>query len=39
MGQCCPGVLPVAFIGRGRELMRRVTAARGGGIDGWPFRP
>jgi hypothetical protein len=33
------GVLPVAFIGWGRELMSRVTAASGGGIDGWPFQP
>jgi hypothetical protein len=33
------GVLPVAFIERGRELMRRATAGHGGGIDGQPFRP
>jgi hypothetical protein len=38
-GRCCPGVLPVAFIGRGRELMRRATAAHGGSIDGRPFWP
>jgi hypothetical protein len=29
----------MAFIGRGRELMRRAMAASGGGIDGWSFWP
>jgi hypothetical protein len=38
-GRCCPGVLPVAFIGQGRELMCRATAASGGGIDGRLFQP
>jgi hypothetical protein len=33
------GVLPVAFIGRGRELISRAMATSGGGINGWLFWP
>jgi hypothetical protein len=38
-GRCCSGVLPVAFIGRGRELMRRALERNGRRLHGRPFQP